>query len=218
MGTDNLFEPLRRQLMSEVAAQLTVLGAQLGCRMLSERVMQAMERVPRHEFVPAEVKPFAYMNVAGPVVARLLRLLDLTPAALIVVHDDLDLPYGRVRIRHRGRSGGHNGVQSLIGALGTGLLISTIAETQQIAFQIALLVSLLPTIMLSGFIFPISSMPRALQLVTNVVPARYFLVALRGVVLKGTELTGIIPQLAALLVYAAVVLGLASVRLARERA
>jgi ABC-2 type transport system permease protein len=106
----------------------------------------------------------------------------------------------------------------LIGALGTGLLISTVAETQQIAFQIALLVSLLPTIMLSGFIFPISSMPRALQLVTNVVPARYFLVALRGVVLKGTELTGIIPQLAALLVYAAVVLGLASVRLARERA
>ena len=51
----------------------------------------------------------------------------------------------------------------LIGALGTGLLISTVAETQQVAFQIALLISLLPTIMLSGFIFPISSMPTALQ-------------------------------------------------------
>ena len=63
----------------------------------------------------------------------------------------------------------------LVGALGTGLLISTVAETQQIAFQLALLISLLPTIMLSGFIFPISSMPMALQLITYVVPARYFL-------------------------------------------
>jgi protein-L-isoaspartate(D-aspartate) O-methyltransferase len=67
MSSDELFEPLRRQLMSEVAAQLAVLGAQLGCRMLSERVMQAMERVPRHEFVPAEVKPFAYMNTPLPI-------------------------------------------------------------------------------------------------------------------------------------------------------
>ena len=74
----------------------------------------------------------------------------------------------------------------LVGALGTGLLISTVAETQQVAFQMALLISLLPTIMLSGFIFPISSMPAALQVVTYVVPARYFLIALRGIVLKGS--------------------------------
>jgi protein-L-isoaspartate(D-aspartate) O-methyltransferase len=67
MGTDNLFEPLRRQLMSEVAAQLAVLGAQLGRRMLSERVMHAMERVPRHEFVPPDVKPYAYMNTPLPI-------------------------------------------------------------------------------------------------------------------------------------------------------
>ena len=92
MSSDDLFEPLRRQLMSEVAAQLTVLGAQLGCRMLSERVMQAMERVPRHEFVPAEVKPFAYMNTPLPIgcgktisqpfiVALMTELLALEPEA-----------------------------------------------------------------------------------------------------------------------------------------
>ena len=106
----------------------------------------------------------------------------------------------------------------LVGALGTGLLISTVATTQQVAFQIALLVSLLPTIMLSGFIFPISSMPYALQLVTHVVPARYFLIALRGVVLKGSELSHLLPQLGALSLYAIAMLGLASVRLAREAA
>jgi len=105
----------------------------------------------------------------------------------------------------------------LIGALATGILISTIADTQQLAFQMALLISFLPTIMLSGFIFPINSMPRALQIVTHVVPARYFLIALRGIVLKGTALGPLLPQLAALTVYAAAMLGLASLRLARER-
>ena len=105
----------------------------------------------------------------------------------------------------------------LIGALATGLVISTVADTQQVAFQIALLVSLLPTLILSGFIFPISSMPRALQLVTNVVPARYFLVALRGIVLKGSSVTHLVGPLAALATYAAVMLSLASLRLARER-
>jgi len=105
----------------------------------------------------------------------------------------------------------------LVGALATGLLISTVADSQQLAFQMALLISFLPTIMLSGFIFPIGSMPPALQLITHLVPARYFLVALRGIVLKGTPLLHLLPQLGALALYAAAMLGLASMRLARDR-
>jgi ABC-2 type transport system permease protein len=104
----------------------------------------------------------------------------------------------------------------LVGALGLGLLISSVADTQQVAFQAALLVSFLPTLMLSGFIFPISSMPRFLQLVTYAVPARYFLIALRGVVLKGVGLDAFGRELAALAAFAVVVLALASVRLHRE--
>ena len=106
----------------------------------------------------------------------------------------------------------------LLGALATGLFVSTIADTQQVAFQIALLVSLLPTLMLSGFIFPIASMPDFLQGITRLVPARYFLIALRGIVLKGTGFANLLPELGALSIYAAVVLALASLRLARERA
>ena len=105
----------------------------------------------------------------------------------------------------------------LIGALATGLLISTMSDTQQVAFQIALLISLLPTIMLSGFIFPIASMPRVLQIITTVVPARYFLIALRGIVLKGAPVSHLLMPMAALAVYAAAMLGLASVRLAKSR-
>jgi ABC-2 type transport system permease protein len=95
----------------------------------------------------------------------------------------------------------------IAGALGTGLVISTVADTQQIAFQAA---------MLSGFIFPISSMPQFLQVITYAVPARYFLIALRGIVLKGTSIWLLMPQMGALIVYALVMLTLASLRLSRE--
>ncbi len=104
----------------------------------------------------------------------------------------------------------------LMGALSFGLLISTIAETQQVAFQMALLASLLPTLMLSGFIFPISSMPAFLRAVTYVVPARYFLIALRGIVLKGVGPDVFWPQLGALGIFVVVILGLASLRLRRQ--
>ena len=104
----------------------------------------------------------------------------------------------------------------LVGALGLGLVISSVADTQQVAFQLALLASFLPTLMLSGFIFPIASMPPFLQGITYVVPARYFLIALRGIVLKGVGVVVIWPQLVALAIYAAVVLMLASARLRRQ--
>ncbi|MCI0691318.1 ABC transporter permease [candidate division KSB1 bacterium] len=85
----------------------------------------------------------------------------------------------------------------VIVALAFGLLISTRARTQQIAMMGALMGTLLPTIMLSGFIFPITAMPKLLQLVTYAVPARYFLPIIRGVMLKGNTLEHIWPQLAA---------------------
>jgi ABC-2 type transport system permease protein len=104
----------------------------------------------------------------------------------------------------------------LVGALGFGLLISTIADTQQVAFQLALLTSYLPTLMLSGFIFPITSMPEPLQVITHIVPARYFLVALRAILLKGVGPSMFWIELVALAIFAVVILGLASLRLRRQ--
>ena len=76
----------------------------------------------------------------------------------------------------------------LFGALGFGLFISTLADTQALAFQAGLIASMLPAILLSGFIFQIRIMPERLQLITYLVPARYFLVILRGIILKGEGL------------------------------
>lgn len=104
------------------------------------------------------------------------------------------------------------------GALALGLFVSTLADSQQVAFQIALLASFLPTFILSGFVFPIASMPGVVQAFTYIVPARYYLVALRGIALKGVGLEYVWPQIAALLIFTAVVMALAAVRLRREAA
>jgi ABC-2 type transport system permease protein len=101
----------------------------------------------------------------------------------------------------------------VVGAQAQGLVISSVAPNQQVAFQLALLSSFLPTFILSGFIFPISSMPVVIQAITHVIPARYFLVALRAIVLKGAALQTFWQDIGALALFATALLTLASVRL-----
>ena len=103
----------------------------------------------------------------------------------------------------------------LLGALGFGLLISTLVNTQALAFQIGLLGSLLPALLLSGFVFQIRLMPVWLQVITHLVPARYYLVILRGIILKGASLRPYWDQMGLLALYATLVLGLATVRMRR---
>ena len=83
--------------------------------------------------------------------------------------------------------------------LSIGLFISTIANTQQIAMMAALVATILPTVMLSGFIFPISSMPLALQYVAQIIPATHFLQIIRGIMLKGNGLVELYRHVAILL-------------------
>jgi ABC-2 type transport system permease protein len=104
----------------------------------------------------------------------------------------------------------------LIGALAWGLMVSSLVETQALAFQAGIVTSMLPAIILSGFVFPIRSMPVAIQVLTYVVPARYFLVALRGVILKGSGLGPYWHDVLFLALFATVVLGIAYVRLTRR--
>lgn len=65
------------------------------------------------------LKPLTFMNLSGQAVGAALRYFRLTPADLVVIHDDLDLELGRVRLRSIGSAGGHRGVDSIIGVLGT---------------------------------------------------------------------------------------------------
>jgi ABC-2 type transport system permease protein len=103
----------------------------------------------------------------------------------------------------------------LICGLGFGLLISTVAHSQQVAFIISIVATLLPTFLLSGFIFPIRNMPAIIQAVTYLIPARYFLVILRGVMLKGVGIAAFWMQVVFLLIFAIVTVTVSSVRLGR---
>jgi ABC-2 type transport system permease protein len=104
----------------------------------------------------------------------------------------------------------------LIGGLGQGLLISTIAETQQVAFMISVFSALLPAFLLSGFVFPIRSMPIVLQVISNVMPVKFFLVIVRSVILKGAGPSAFWDQLIFLAVFAAVMITISSVRLLKK--
>lgn len=87
----------------------------------------------------------------------------------------------------------------LFAALGMGMLISSITSSQQVAFQVATFTTLLPSIILSGLIFPIQNMPAPIQVLTMLVAPRHFVTALRGIILKGAGFDAIWPSLLALL-------------------
>jgi ABC-2 type transport system permease protein len=104
----------------------------------------------------------------------------------------------------------------LLVALGMGLLISILAKNQFVAGQAAIIVTYLPAFILSGFIFDIDSMPGAVQLLTHVIAARYFVSILQTVFLAGNVWAIIVPNAMALILMAAIFLGL-SRRRARKR-
>jgi len=89
----------------------------------------------------------------------------------------------------------------LFSALGLGLLVSAVVNTQRLAMLLSATVSLLPSFLLSGFAFSIDDMPRFLQIVSYFVPAKYFITILRGIFLKGAGLKILWPDVIWLLIF-----------------
>jgi ABC-2 type transport system permease protein len=98
----------------------------------------------------------------------------------------------------------------LAASVSLGIFISTVSDSLQIAFTLATFATLLPTLILSGFVFPIENMPRIVQFFTLLSPARFFIVALRAIILKGVGLAAFWDQLLYLCFYVIVFLSLAS--------
>jgi ABC-2 type transport system permease protein len=106
----------------------------------------------------------------------------------------------------------------ILGGLGQGVLISTVTDSQQVAFMISVLSSLLPSFLLSGFIFPVGSMPVALQVISNIAVNKFFLVVVRSVMLKGVGFEAVWPQFAAMILFAVVTLGISIRRMQKRSA
>ena len=95
----------------------------------------------------------------------------------------------------------------LLAALGAGLLISVVTQSQQVAYLIALIATLLPTMLLTGFVFPLTSMPRVLQVVVQLHPATHFMVIVRALMLKGAGWGVLWPRALALTAISAALVG-----------
>jgi ABC-2 type transport system permease protein len=104
----------------------------------------------------------------------------------------------------------------LFSSLGIGILISSIVKTQQMAFMISAILAILPTFILTGFVFPVRNMPPVIQAVSAALPARYYLSILRSIILKGASLSAIYKEVLTLLAFAVLTLGLGAVRVSRS--
>ncbi len=104
----------------------------------------------------------------------------------------------------------------LTGALAMGILVSIVTKSQLLSSQVAVVATFLPAFLLSGFIFTIANMPRAIQIVTYFVPARYFVAILKGIYLKGVGLEILAGQVVLLIIYATVMVLLAKIKLKKK--
>lgn len=97
-------------------------------------------------------------------------------------------------------------------ALGSGLFVSAVSRSSQVAWTLGFFITVMPSIILSGFIFPIESMPMVIQFVTYLFPVRYFLTILRGIILKGVGLSVLYPQALILLFFAVATLAFSALQ------
>jgi len=104
----------------------------------------------------------------------------------------------------------------LTGALAMGMVVSIVTKSQLLSSQVAMVATFLPAFLLSGFVFTIANMPQAIQLVTYIVPARYFVAILKGIYLKGVGLEILAGEAALLVVYGAVMVLLANVKFKKK--
>ncbi len=159
----------------------------LGAILTSNAIVKEKETGTIEQIMASPIKPWEY--VLGKITPYII--LSLFDVFLVVVAG-----YFVFKIPIRGSlvELALFSVLFLANALGIGLFVSAVSKTVVTSQLLAFMISLLPSILLSGFIFPISSMPVAIQAITHIVPARYFLTILRGIFLKGVGIETLWPQ------------------------
>lgn len=159
--------------------------------------------------------------IVSPVMPVELMLGKLTPYVVIAFFDVLLVMVASLLLFHIPLVGSPVLVLILSGvfltaALGIGLLISTVATSQQFAMTVAVMATQLPSVLMSGFLFPISSMPPKVQLLANIIPATHFIKILRAVFLKGSGITALWQPALFLLLTGIAMLGTSSLRFQKK--
>jgi ABC-2 type transport system permease protein len=190
LGSYNIVPGLIAVILFQTGASLTALA------IVRERERGTMEQlivtpIRSWELILAKITPYILVSFADTILILVLGTLMFG----VPIRGSLLLLFAMTGLY-------------LLPTLGYGLVISTVARTQQQA-QLMVMPIMLPAMMLSGFIFPISSLPLVLQYVADILPTTYFIYIMRAVVIKGVGLNLLIPQTIALIIFAIVLLGLA---------
>lgn len=179
--TRMVFNPELKSVFMFVPGVMTIILMLVSAMMTSISITKEKELGTMEILLVSPLKPFQV--IIGKVVPYIF--LSITNAIVIVL---LGIFVFKMPVQGSYILLAAESVLFIITSLSLGILISTISASQQTAMMISLMALMLPTILLSGFIFPVSSMPLPLQIISNIVPAKWFIIILKGIMLKGVGL------------------------------
>ena len=179
--TKLLFNPELKSVYMFVPGVMTVILMLVSAMMTSISITREKELGTMEVLLVSPLKPLQV--IVGKVIPYIF--LSIINATIIIL---LSLFVFKMPVQGSLILLGLESVLFIITSLALGILISTISASQQTAMMISLMGLMLPTILLSGFIFPISSMPLVLQIISNIVPAKWFIIIVKAIMLKGVGL------------------------------
>ncbi|MDE3741133.1 ABC transporter permease [Maribacter polysaccharolyticus] len=180
--TRMVYNPELKSVFTFVPGVMTIILMLVSAMMTSISITREKELGTMEILLVSPIKPFQV--IIGKVVPYIF--LSVINAIVIVI---LSIFIFKMPVQGSLFLLGAESVLFIIASLALGILISTISETQQTAMMISLMGLMLPVILLSGFIFPISSMPEPLQVISHIIPAKWFIVIIKGIMLKGVDIS-----------------------------
>jgi len=177
-----VYNPELKSVYMFVPGVMTVILMLISAMMTSISITKEKELGTMEILLVSPLKPFQV--IAGKVVPYIF--LSVFNAIVIVL---LGIFVFNMPIQGSLFMLGLESVLFIITSLALGILISTVAASQQTAMMASLMGLMLPTILLSGFIFPITSMPWILQVISNIIPAKWFIIIVKGILLKGVGIS-----------------------------
>jgi ABC-2 type transport system permease protein len=186
-----LYNPDMKSALFVVPGIVALLLIMIGALLTSVTIAREKETGTMEQILVSPIRP--YEVVLGKAVPYLLLAFGIALFIIILGHIWFDVPmigqwFWLMLFC----------VFYVFTAIAIGLLISTVVATQQVAMMLSLVATLLPSVMLSGFVFPVASMPRPLQVISNIIPATHFLKIIRGIMLKGNGPLEIWPSVMAM--------------------
>ena len=196
-----LFNPEFRSTWYIVPGLVAVLFMMICALMTSATIVREKEKGTMEQLLVSPVRPIEI------IIGKLLPYVGLSAlvgaGALLTVTLWFGVPFRGDPLFLAGVS-----LMYIVCALGFGLLISSRTRSMQVALMLALTTTMLPSVMLSGFMFPIRSMPQPIQWITHIVPARYYLIIIRSIMLKAGTFRTLLQPIGALAIYTVVIFGI----------